>query len=530
MRSISRNSPITPRTCCSFLPALLLLLSCMLLPLCGCQRFYDQQKKFYLEQGRELFNRGDYITAAEKFQNALVFDDRCVDAIYMIGQCNFALGNYVEAMGWFQKAELEQPNNLELKLKIAEASLSFGSQKRRLNTRAYNAIQSVLAIDPKNTAARQLLLEFFINNSRLTEAESLINDLVKEGKQDERYFKALTDYYIKKTQYSQALKTALEHFTFNKYWMKTMPNLIQRIEENNDQEGLILIYNKMLQQVPDKVPYQEALSTLYRKNRDKDRENQLFQKLLQSNPEVLQVKVNYIGFLIYYKQQNQAKAFLDSQIKKDPEEIALTRALVNYYVQTQQMDAAVRLIQESLTRLRPKTNNYIELQNILATIYFNNGDFDMAETLAQEVVRQSGSNCDARFLLCKIQLIQGDIVDAVGTLRRLIRANPNIAEYHYYLGLAHEMRDEPVLAEREFREALTMNPNYKDALKKWLAIYPMQGVLTEVEVVLDRYLKSNPKDEDIIALREAFLKRKDDSNSLSDRMLQAKPAALPGLP
>ena len=363
----------------------------------------------------------------------------------------------------------------------------------------------------------------------MTEAENLINDLLKEGKQDTRFYKVLTEYYIKKTQYSEAVKTTLEHFTFSKYWMKTITNLIQKLEENNDNEGLILIYNKMLEQVPDKVPYQEALSTLYRKAKDKDREDQLFQKLLQSNPEVLQVKVNYIDFLMYYKQQSQAKAFLNSQLKEHPGDMALTKSLINYYVQTQQIDAAVRVIQESLSMLLPGTNSYVELQNMLAAIYFDNGDFDMAATIATEVVRQSRSNRDARFLLCKINLIQGDMYRVIGELRLLIRENPNIAEFHYYLGLVHEIRDETILAEQEFRDALTISPNYKDALKKWLAVHPMQGAMSEVENRINQYLKSNPTDQDIIVLRDAIFKKKDGINTPADMAHQERPGALPGL-
>jgi len=525
MPSVSRHSSRRLIKCSSVLPALLFLWSVILMPLCGCQNYYDQQKKFYLEKGRELFNRGDYITAAEKFQNALVFDDRCFDAIYMIGQCNLKIENYPEALEWLQEAGAEQPNNLEIKVKIAELLLALN--RPRQTVLSYDAI---LAIDPKNIGARTVKLEFLVKRDRLTEAENLINDLLKEGKQDTRFYKVLTEYYIKKTQYSEAVKTVLEHFTFSKYWMKTITNLIQKLEENNDNEGLLLICNKMLEQVPNKVPYQEALSTLYRKAKDKDREEQLFQKLLQSNPKVLQVKVNYIDFLIYYKQPDQAKAFLNSQLKEHPGDIALTKSLINYYVQTQQIDTAVRVIQESLSMLLPKTNSYVELQNMLAAIYFDNGDFDMAAAIAKEVVRQSRSNRDARFLLCKINLIQGDMYRVIGELRLLIRENPNIAEFHYYLGLVHEIRDETILAEKEFREALTINPNYKDALKKWLTVYPMQGALSEVENRINQYLKYNPTDQDIIVLRDAILKKKEGILTSSNLTSRQKTLSLPGLP
>jgi tetratricopeptide (TPR) repeat protein len=524
MSTVKRNAYIMARACSRFLPTSFILL-CMLLPLYGCEGFYEQQKNIYLEKGRELFSQGDYIAAIKKFQYALVYDERSFDAMYMIGLCNFKTASYKAAVTWFEKAAKEQPDNLEIKVKIAESYLNWGRPK--LTVRAYEA---VLSIDPQNAGAREVKLEYLVQQDNLTEAEKLFNDLLKEGKQDTQYYKVLTEYYIKKTQYPQAVKTVLEHFTFSKYWIKAVNKLVQKLEENENYEDLIKIYNKIIEQTLDKVPYQEALSILYRKVKDKEREEQLFQKLLQSEPNVLQFKLNYVDFLIYYKQQGRAKVFLDLQLKKDPEEIAFTKSLANYYIQTKQIDAAVHLIRESLAKFLPQTNSFIELQNMLASIYFDNGDFDTAAAIAQEVVRQSRSNRDARFLICKINLIQGDIIQVIGELRLLIRENQNIAEFHYYLGLAHEMKDEPVLAEKEFKEALTINPDYKDALKKWVAIYPMQGVLTEVELRIDKYLRSNPKDQDIIALREAFLKIKDDNSTPSDKARQEQTVALPGLP
>ena len=178
----------------------------------------------------------------------------------------------------------------------------------------------------------------------------------------------------------------------------------------------------------------------------------------------------------------------------------------------------------------PGTNSYVELQNMMALLYFDNGDFDMAATIAKEVMRQSKSNRDARFMLCKINLIQGDLYRVIGELRLLIRENPNIAEFHYCLGLVHEIRDETILAEQEFRDALNISSNYRDALKKWLAVYPMQGALSEVENRISQYLKSNPTDQDIIVLRDEILKKKEGILTSLNLTPRQKTLSLPGLP
>ena len=46
--------------------------------------------------------------------------------MYMIGQCNIEIENYGDAVGWLEKAGAEQPNNLEIKVKIAETLHGLG--------------------------------------------------------------------------------------------------------------------------------------------------------------------------------------------------------------------------------------------------------------------------------------------------------------------------------------------------------------------------------------------------------------------
>jgi cellulose synthase operon protein C len=506
------------------IPLVLLAGLCMLISLCGCQRFYEQQKKYYMEKGRELFNRGEFTEAEKKFQNALVFDERYSDAMYMIAQCNIESGNYRGARKWLGKAAGQSPKDVRIKVKLAEIMNPFidALEMKRL-------CEEVLLIEPGNHKALILMISVHTAMGDMDKADKIINELVKEREQDKLFYRVLIFHYTKKRQYTKAAEIFSEHFIFDKKWMQLIDPIIAKLKEDGNNEALIKIYNKMLEQVPDKMPYLEKLSKLYRETKDQSGEASLFQKLIKNYPDVMQFKLDYVEFLLYYKQWSQIKVFLNEQLKEQPGDITLNKALIDYYVQTQQSDHAVEVIRELLAGLPPKTNNYIELQNKLAEIYFNNGDFDMAATIASDIRKQSRRDRDSLFMLAKIALIQGNCATAVGQFRLLIKAAPNSAEYHYYLGLAHEMKDEPVLAEKEFREALTINPNYKDALKNWLAVYPRQGVLTEVVIRIDKYLQSNPEDEDIIALRDAILKKKDGNTTPPDMAHQEQTVALPGL-
>ena len=93
-------------------------------------------------------------------------------------------------------------------------------------------------------------------------------------------------------------------------------------------------------------------------------------------------------------------------------------------------------------------------------------------------------------------------------MRLLVSENPTIAEYNYYLGLAHEMRGETDLAKKAFGAALESSPGYKDALKKWIALCPKGDSLGEAEKKIKNYLDLHPNDTEIKALQQTIQEQK----------------------
>ena len=92
---------------------------------------------------------------------------------------------------------------------------------------------------------------------------------------------------------------------------------------------------------------------------------------------------------------------------------------------------------------------------------------------------------------------------AIGELRQLVSENPTVAEYSYYLGLAHELRGENDLAKKAFGTALDNSPGYRDALKKWIALSPKGDSLGEAKKKIKNYLDIHPDDKEIKILQQS---------------------------
>jgi len=85
----------------------------------GCTSMEGKRDKF-LEQGKELFQKGDYIRARLQFKNSLQIDPKFAEGYLWLGKTELKLNNFKGAFGSLSKA-------VELKPDLIEARSFWGS-------------------------------------------------------------------------------------------------------------------------------------------------------------------------------------------------------------------------------------------------------------------------------------------------------------------------------------------------------------------------------------------------------------------
>jgi tetratricopeptide (TPR) repeat protein len=476
----------------------------------NCSRIIEQRKHYYYDRGMKLFNNKNYINAAKEFEKALQLDASYLDAHYMRGMCFYSMGDYQTARASFQYVLDERKEDITLKLKVGECYLkAVGARGKRHEgpTRVY-FIDVISPLAEKNRDARILLLKFYVGFNNMFEAEKIIDGFLRDGEKSADFYTALVQYNLKRNKIAEAEAIALQHFSYTPDWIKTMQLIIQQLESEKNYGALEKIYIMMIDQAEDKLPYQQKLVNIYRSQGNVEMEGMLFKKMLQSYPDDLQLKLEYMNFLVRDNKKGDAESFLNEEIKKQPENMQLKKMLIDLFVQSGQTKKAYQQTEEMLRALPKDTSNYIEFQNILAELYFKSGEIGKAKINAEEILNKYPRDRDARFLLCKTYIQEGRALPAIGELRQLTNENPSVAEFSYNLGLAHELRGENALAEKAFRTALDISPDYKDALLKWIAIYPKKGSLSEAELKIRKYLDIHPDDTEIKTLHQTIQEQK----------------------
>lgn len=100
----------------------------------------------------------------------------------------------------------------------------------------------------------------------------------------------------------------------------------------------------------------------------------------------------------------------------------------------------------------------------LTSEYLKVGQLDSAAKAAKEALTLSPDCADARVLLAKVNIEQGQYEDAARELKVVREARPSDPGVHYLLGVAREKNQELELALASYREALSCAPTYTDAI------------------------------------------------------------------
>ena len=257
------------------------------------------------------------------------------------------------------------------------------------------------------------------------------------------------------------------------------------------------------------------------RNEIKNRQIALTIKALRRNPDNKSLLHN-LG-MVYLNNGELKKAYscFTAILKKDRNNRLANFSLASLYKKEKKHELALK-IYNSLLLFNPDDT---EAKINLANLYFIMQDLEKAKLLFTELFKSGESNIDVGNKLGVISLLQNKNNDAIGIFRKCIRLSPNNAAINNNLAVAYFKNKSYTKANKHFRIALNIFPEYYDALLNLASItYQIHGAkdaLTVIEEFPTR--KPNKNISDLLA----FLYMKDNQvkralTILKDLLLNAQ--------
>jgi len=383
--------------------------------LVSCSSDPNKQKLKYLKSGESYFKSGKYQEAVIQFRNALEIDPRFAPAHHQLGRTYLALKNPDSAYRELNESVTLDPNNSEAQLQLAALLMGRGQLKQ-----AQSVAQKVLDAQPGNIRAHTILGEKHTLTHDYPKAIQEFQKTVELEPQRVENYGALGAAFAAAGRFSEAEDT---------YRKATETDPKSRLAHMS----LSQFYFSQHKMVEAETEMRTACN--------------LDSRALP--PRLLLARI----YLAMGKSADAEKLYSDLKTIA-PDDPQAYRALGSFYASSGQREKAIAEFRSLLTA-HPKDNS-VKAQLVETLLDLNR--IGEAAPLNQEILNADPT--DPRGLLSqgRVLLSQGQYEKARTALEGAVKAAPNSAASHYFLGVAQQSTGLPDLANASFARALELQP------------------------------------------------------------------------
>lgn len=431
---------------------LLIFMTTLIFILAACSGKEARIEKYY-QSGESHYLNSNCTKAKLEYKNVLQIDPNHAPAYVGLGKCLLDQQIYVAAYANFMRALTIDENNIEAR--IFTAKLFTLSQR---DTDAKDLLQEILLLDPVNASA--IALRGFIKlrseqvDAALTDAELAL--AAEPNNLEAITLKSLVLVKQKRNlEVSQLLEEVLLQQQLGLRKSKELRMILAALYEQVGQHAdTVRIYQSLVEDFPDEIPYINALARQYANNKQPDEARNIYLMRLEDDyhPDII---LEFISFLIRYEDREEAFELLKAYAEEEKITGKVRLALAREYIYMQQRDEAVALLHELAAN--KNIAEQMEATNEIAFLHIKEGDDDQALTLANEVLSEQPNNIRALIMRAKLAKAKSNYSQSIADLRVVVRLMPNNLEAIKELAQTYVFDDQPELAKKLIVESYENN-------------------------------------------------------------------------
>ncbi len=447
----------------------------------------EERKAKYMEEGKHLYDEGNYKKALLSYKNVLQIDPKDAEARYQLAESTSKLGEIEAAVGQYRAVIDLDPKHLMSRLRMGQIYLMVNQPDN-----AEAMAKEVEAIDPENIEGIVLKAGVQIAKKNTDAAYIEIDKALKKqpddvqanllkasldarsGKMDEAIAILQTNSEKNPTKSTPLLMLA-KIFTEKKDFVKAQQALEQIIKINpkelEDRKRLALFLIG-IEKVDDAEKTLRAAATDLSDNAD--------------------AKLLLIDFLVSKRTPEAAITELLPMIQAKPEQYDLRFKQIELELNQKHVDKAEQVLKEivDLDKLGPQS---IKARNRLARIYVATNRLDESRALIKQIIDENPHDIDALSLRGEFSLNDKKIPEAIGDFRAVLDVEPKNIKILKLLSTAHLMNNDAVLARESVEKIVALTPADEPARLELTNLLIKGNEPDRAIQQLEELIKLNPK-------------------------------------
>jgi tetratricopeptide (TPR) repeat protein len=458
------------------------------------ERAPDQRAINYL-YGQVLTKLGRGNESRQYYERAVEVDPTFGPAVQQLVDIYEAENDFAKAAEVLQPLIAEDPVNVELQRRQAYLYLRAGETEK-----ARAELKALVDADPKDTRSLFYLAEAYNDLEQYSEADKLYRKLLEATPDDPDVLASYALSQIGQHKYDEAAKTLQA--------MQKLPDLPENLQvlaktqlafidlqkgnyaEAIDEARPVLVFHDK----PNAQAINTALEAMKKEKHYADAVA-LLQPLVDKYASDPFVNARYVEFLLRAGDKDRARVAASTQAKFG---VRNTVGAAEAYVQNEQYDAAVTLLQDAL-KAKP---DEVDLQFELGSTYERAGKKADAEKVFQQILDKHPDNTQTLNYLGYMWAESGvNLERAQSMLQKAVAAEPRNGAYIDSLGWVYFRQGKLDLAEKYLTDATKLLPRDATVHEHLGDVLAKRGDVGRALEVYKTALKLEPEAKDEAKLR-----------------------------
>jgi tetratricopeptide (TPR) repeat protein len=463
----------------------------------GCGSPEDRALSYY-ESGMKLFSAHENAKAALELRNAVRLKRDMIGAWKVLAEIDEASRNWPNLVGDLRAIMDLAPNDVSARLKLGKLLLRAGS-----SSEAIGLVNAGIEMDSRNADLHALKAAISYKLNNRTEATREAQTALELNPTNADALMVLAIDRLERGDAKGALSLFQDpHVAQAKDLNNNFSFQLLKIElfgQTGDLKSAEAALKKLVELNPQESNYRKLLVNFYVEQRRIDDAEKEMRDLAAANPSDSQAALDLVRFLYTIKKAPMAaRQELATRIGAGGDSFPYQMALAEMDLADGKL-ADGRQLLEGLISTENSPEHGRTAKIALAQIYLSDRDFEPAEKLATDVLRDDPHNTSALKLRASVRLERAQLDAAIAELVDALNYQPRSTDLMLLLARAYERSGLIELADKQFADTTRISDLDANIGIEYAAFLQRRGSISRAEDILIGLDKRRPNNIHVLS-------------------------------
>jgi len=447
----------------------------------------EETAQSHLEKGKELFEKGEFDKAILELKSSSQANDQRAETYYYMALLDEKINNFKSMRQNLLKTIELDSSMLAARQKLGKVHLLFGDLEKSLEQ-----ADVILAKSPADIEAQVLKASVYVRQNKKDKAGELIEGVLKVNPDNIDALSLKAALAFERDDINEALSLVDAVLVKDN---KNLPLRLFKVKINakrNNIDAVINDYKELVNLYPDAENFKLSLASIYSMTDKLQPAEALLREMVNKKQDKVEPKIVLLEFL-NAKAKERVVGELENMLADAKQQASILLELSKWMLTSGYVESASKGLNQ-IVDLEKDSNSGLTAQTILAEIALNKKEYPAVESYLNNILKINSDFIEANLLKAKLLFTQNKVDEAIELLNKTVWSKNDSDNAYMLLGQAYTIKKDQKQADKNFKQALDVNPANLGAFMPVYAGYLQANQKETARQYLEKALKAKPNE------------------------------------